>query len=88
MENTYIPLTVAFVDQNMKIVGMDDMQALTQTLHSSPSPYQYAIEANLGYFAAHNIRVGDTVQLSLQAGSSPLSRLDVLDGSALEMLRL
>jgi uncharacterized membrane protein (UPF0127 family) len=61
MENTLIPLSIAWFTHEGTIVGLDDMEAQTETLHTPPAPYWYALEVNKGFFAAHGIQVGDTV---------------------------
>jgi uncharacterized membrane protein (UPF0127 family) len=66
MQNTYVPLSIAFIDATGTIIDIQDMAALDTTIHSSPAPYLDAIEANQGYFAAHDIKVGDKVQLHLE----------------------
>lgn len=67
MENTYIPLTVAFLSPDGTILDMQDMAPQTTDLHSPPVPYQYAIEVNQGYFAAKGVAVGDKVALTLHS---------------------
>lgn len=67
MENTFIPLTVAFLAPNGTIQEMQDMQPLTTDLHTPAAAYQYAIEVNQGFFAAQGIKVGDRVVLNLSA---------------------
>jgi uncharacterized membrane protein (UPF0127 family) len=66
MNDTLIPLSIAFVEPNMAIESIQDMQPETQDIHYAPRNYAYAIEANLGFFARHSVAVGDRV--SLQAG--------------------
>jgi len=61
MENTYVPLTVAFVNSDGVIIGLEDMAPLTLEFHYAPAPYSAAIEANEGYFSSHGIAVGDHV---------------------------
>jgi uncharacterized protein len=68
MENTYIPLTVAFIGADHRVLETQDMAALTTNLHTPLELYQYAVEANQGFFAANGIRVGDRVTFHL--GSS------------------
>jgi uncharacterized membrane protein (UPF0127 family) len=68
MENTYIPLTVAFLAADGTIQETQDMQPLTTDLHTPRTAYLYAIEANLGFFAANGIEVGDRVLLNLTSG--------------------
>lgn len=63
MKDTLIPLSVAFIDAEGVIVDIQDMQPLDETLHQSPAPYRYAVEANQGWFAGHGIEPGDTVTL-------------------------
>lgn len=65
MENTYIPLTVAFLGRDGTVQEMQDMQALTLDSHTPAMPYQYAIEANLGFFTNNGITVGDKIVLNL-----------------------
>lgn len=67
MKDTLIPLSIAWISQDLKIVGIQEMAALDdKTQHSPGVPYLYAIEANKGYFTSMGIRVGDSVQLHLK----------------------
>lgn len=59
MKNTLIPLSIAFVKADGTIVHIEDMEPRTETNHHSTEPYHYAIEANVGWFAAQGISVGD-----------------------------
>jgi uncharacterized membrane protein (UPF0127 family) len=68
MENTYIPLTVAFIASDGTILEMQDMAPQTTDYHTAHEPYQYAIEANQGYFARYGIQVGDKVSFDLSTG--------------------
>ena len=65
MKDTYIPLTIAFLAPDGTIQEMQDMQPLTLTYHTPAAAFQYAVEANLGFFAANGIKVGDRVELNL-----------------------
>jgi uncharacterized membrane protein (UPF0127 family) len=73
MENTLIPLTVAFIGSNDRVEEIQDMQAETCDLHTPSQPYQYAIEANLGYFAANGVMPGDQVTFHLAGAPAPLA---------------
>lgn len=64
MRNTLIPLSIAFVEDGGVIVWIDDMEPLTDTPHTPPMPYRYAIEVNQGWFTENMINVGDRVDLS------------------------
>jgi uncharacterized protein len=67
MKDTLIPLSVAYIDAEGRIVGIQDMQPLDETLHPSPEPAQYALEVNQGFFEARGVTVGDTVELPGQS---------------------
>lgn len=66
MKDTLIPLSIAFVDAEGTIVGIREMTPCDV----DPCPtygvdrgYSMAVEANRGYFAAEDIRIGDTARL-------------------------
>jgi uncharacterized membrane protein (UPF0127 family) len=63
MQNTILPLSIAFIAADGKIVDIKDMQPLDTTTVGSSGPYRYALEANQGFFRAHNISPGDQVRL-------------------------
>jgi uncharacterized protein len=65
MQNTYIPLSIAFVDESGRIVDILDMQPLTTNINVPSADYKYAIEVNQGYFARNGIQIGDTVRFHL-----------------------
>jgi uncharacterized membrane protein (UPF0127 family) len=58
MKNTLIPLSVAFIDDNGKIINIEDMQAQTLDSHCAVKPARYALEMNLGWFKQKNIKPG------------------------------
>jgi len=55
MRNTYIPLSVAFLDDDGAIVNLADMQPLTDTSHCSAQPVRYVLEMKQGWFAQRGI---------------------------------
>jgi len=61
MKNTLIPLSVAFVDEDGRILNILDMEPRTLESHSAAGPARYAIETNKGWFAAKKIKPGDKV---------------------------
>lgn len=69
MENTFIPLSVAFVGPDGTVQEIQDMAPLTTTLHTPQKAYQYAIEANQGFFAENGIEAGQRVTFHLMASS-------------------
>ncbi len=63
MKNTRIPLSIAFLDRNGKIVDIQDMTPFSLQTHVSAVPAQYALEVNQGWFRRNGISVGDSVAL-------------------------
>lgn len=62
MKNTFLPLSIAFLDREGVILRMADMEPLTTERTPSLYPARYALEMNRGWFDAHEVKVGDTVQ--------------------------
>lgn len=62
MMNTYIPLSVAFVDDAGMIINIEDMQPHTRDSHSAKSPARYALEMNLGWFRNRGIKPGMKIE--------------------------
>ncbi len=61
MMNTYLPLSIAFIDEQGVIVNIADMKPLTTDPHPSAKPAKYALEMNQGWFAKHGIKAGARV---------------------------
>ena len=65
MKNTYLPLSIAFIDASGTIISIQDMEPLDdETMHRSPKPALWALEMNQGWFVENGITVGDTVSLA------------------------
>ena len=64
MKNTFIPLSIAFIEKNGRIVWITDMKPLTLDSHVPPQPILYALEMNKGWFSSRGIKVGDVVRFS------------------------
>ena len=62
MKNTLLPLSVAFLDANRKIINIEDMKAQTTDSHCAQAPAKYALEMNLGWFKQKNIKPGMTIE--------------------------
>jgi uncharacterized membrane protein (UPF0127 family) len=63
MKDTTIPLSVAFIGPCGFIVGMADMQPLTEELHTAQADYKFGLEVNQGWFARNGVAVGDKVDI-------------------------
>lgn len=61
MKDTFVPLSIAFIDDQGIIIDIQDMQPLNETLHQSPRPYRYALEVPQGWFNRVGVVVGQPV---------------------------
>lgn len=61
MKNTYVPLTVAFIDERGTIISLADMQPESLDTHCAPAPIRYALEMEQGWFARHGAKPGTQV---------------------------
>ena len=61
MKNTFVPLSVAFIDDTGKIINIEDMQPQTQDAHCAKRPARYALEMNQGWFRQKNVKAGTKV---------------------------
>jgi uncharacterized membrane protein (UPF0127 family) len=58
MKNTLIPLSVAFIGDDGKIINIADMQPQTEDPHCAAQPARYALEMTQGWFGQRGIRPG------------------------------
>ena len=69
MMNTFIQLSIAFLDGDGNILEIHDMDPQDPARrYSSKLPVRYALEVNQGWFRDNGIGVGDRVEFQLQAG--------------------
>ena len=61
MRNTYIPLSIAFIGADGRILNIEDMRPQTDETHWSKGPALYALEMKKGWFAERGIGPGTTV---------------------------
>ena len=60
MKNTQIPLSVAFLNKNKKIINIEKMEPnQTNVIYKSKDLALYAVEVNQGWFKTNKISVGD-----------------------------
>lgn len=62
MKNTYVPLSIAFIGSDGRIVNIADMAPQDERTHWSNGPAQYALEMRKGWFVEHAIGPGDKVE--------------------------
>jgi uncharacterized protein len=69
MKNTYVDLSIAYIDKKLKIIDIQDMKATSPlevtepVTYPSKKPAMYALEMSKGWFKASNIKVGQTLKL-------------------------
>ncbi len=61
MKDTYIPLAVAFIDVNGKVVNIEEMKPRTTTSHCSKNWIRYALEMNTKWFSRHGVKPGSRI---------------------------
>ena len=62
MKNTLIPLSVAFLDAQGRILNVAEMKPQTETSHCAAAPAKFALEMGSGWFAAKGLKAGATLQ--------------------------
>ena len=65
MKDTRIPLSIAFIREDGRIIQIDSMKPYSLDTHVSKEKARYALEMNEGWFKVHNVREGDTVKIPL-----------------------
>jgi uncharacterized membrane protein (UPF0127 family) len=68
MRNTLIPLSIAFIADDGRIVNIADMEPRSEKSHCSAQPVRYALEMNLGWFAKRGLKAGSRL------GGAPFRR--------------
>ena len=61
MRNTFLPLSVAFLDEGGKILNIEDMKPQTDTSHCAAGPARFALEMNLGWYASRGLKPGQRI---------------------------
>jgi uncharacterized membrane protein (UPF0127 family) len=63
MEDTLVPLSIAFMDSEGRIVDIKAMEPGTDGPYTNEEPAQYALEVNQGFFEENGVEVGDRAEL-------------------------
>jgi uncharacterized membrane protein (UPF0127 family) len=58
MRNTYLPLAVAFLDAQGRIINVAEMQPQTENNHCAARPARFALEMNAGWFRTRGLGPG------------------------------
>jgi uncharacterized membrane protein (UPF0127 family) len=62
MKNTLIPLSVAFIDRDGRILNIEDMAPQSEDNHCATQLARYALEMNQGWFGKHGVKAGDAIE--------------------------
>lgn len=61
MRNTFVPLSIAYIDSKGVIVNIVDMKPQDESTHPSAGPAMFALEMKQGWFKERGIVAGDKV---------------------------
>ncbi|MGE5468062.1 MAG: DUF192 domain-containing protein [Ignavibacteria bacterium] len=61
MRNTLLPLAVAFLDEQGRIINVEEMEPQTEDNHCAARPARYALEMNAGWFKARGFGPGTPI---------------------------
>ena len=61
MKNTFIPLSIAYIDKDGKILNIEDMEPHNLSGVRSTGPAMFALETNKGWFRERGIDTGDII---------------------------
>ena len=62
--NTYLPLDVAFISSDNKVVQLGHIKPLSSKVVESKIDCAMAIEANLGFFQENKVKIGDKIAIT------------------------
>lgn len=61
MENTSIPLSIAYLDETGRVLNIEDMTPYDRSGIPSAGPAMYALEMNRGWFERNGVQVGAVI---------------------------
>ena len=61
MKNTLIPLSIAFLEDDGRIVNVEEMKPQSLDSHCSAKPVRYALEMNAGWFGRKGLKPGSRI---------------------------
>lgn len=63
MQNTYVPLDIAFLDSSLNVVDIQQMEPESTVTQYSRAPAIFALEVREGWFEERGIEVGDQAEI-------------------------
>ena len=85
MKETYLPLSIAYLDDRGKIINIEKMTPLDLSSIQSSRPAQYALEMNESWFKNNDVRVGDVINIP-RGDHFPGRRITKITGRSLRNL--
>ena len=61
MKSTVIPLSIAFIDKNKKIIEIKNLEPHDERPIKSSLPAKWALEVNQGWFEKNNVKKNDKI---------------------------
>lgn len=61
MRNTLLPLSIAFLDDEGRIVNIEEMKPQTDDSHCSKKPVRFVLEMNKGWFDKRGLKAGSVI---------------------------
>ena len=61
MRNTKIPLAIAFISDDGKIINIEEMKPMSDDNHCPTAPIRYALEMNQGWFSQKGLSAGNVI---------------------------
>lgn len=62
MKDTYLPLSIAYIGADGRIVDIRDGKPLDLTVLTPSAPYERVLEVNQGWFQRHRLGIGSVVR--------------------------
>jgi uncharacterized membrane protein (UPF0127 family) len=66
MRNTLLPLAVAFLDEQARIINIEEMQPQTDDNHCAAAPAKFALEMNAGWYKSRGFGPGTVIHGIIQ----------------------
>lgn len=63
MRDTRLALDLAFIDEDLRVVAIEQLEPESLDSHESPGPVAYALEVPQGWFAQRGIEVGAVAEI-------------------------
>ena len=63
MKDTQIPLSIAFIDKDKRIIQIEDLEPFDEAGVKTILPAKWALEVNKGWFNNNNVKLGDVVDI-------------------------